>query len=71
MNAADRKRARLYAIGQEIREQHISRKCGRRGCDCLKRYERTRAQYRKLLEADSGSGDAATRARNSRRAGRS
>ena len=50
MNAIDKKRAKLYAIGQEIQEAHRSRACGRRGCDCLKRYERTRQQYLMLMD---------------------
>lgn len=50
MNAIDKKRAKLYAIGQEIQEAHRSRACGRRGCDCLKKYEHTRQQYLKLMD---------------------
>ena len=50
MNAIDKKRAKLYAIGEEISAAHRSRACGRRGCDCLKKYERTRQQYLKLID---------------------
>lgn len=54
MNAIDRKRAKLYAIGEEISATHRSRECGRRGCDCLRRYERTRQQYLSLLDGNDG-----------------
>jgi hypothetical protein len=62
----DRKRAKLYAMGEEIRDGHRSGACGRRGCDCLRRYERTRQQYLKLID---GYEERRTRA-NSRRRGR-
>ncbi|MEQ6896240.1 hypothetical protein [Microbacterium sp. KR10-403] len=52
MDVYDRKRAKLFAIGKELRENHLSGACGRRGCDCLKKYERTRAQYNKLLDPE-------------------
>lgn len=50
MNDVDRERAKLYSIGEEIQANHVSRACGRRSCDCLARYERTRQQYLKLID---------------------
>ena len=54
MNAVDKKRAKLYAIGEEIQKAHRSQACGRRGCDCVKKYERTRRQYRELSDDFEG-----------------
>lgn len=50
MNAVDKKRAKLHAIGEELRKGHRTGACGRRGCDCLRKYERTREQYLRLLD---------------------
>lgn len=66
MNPMDKKRAKLYAIGEEFRNHHRSRACGRRGCDCLKKYERTRQQYLKLMDDHEDN----ARSTNDRRRGR-
>lgn len=50
MNPIDKKRAKLHAIGEELRDNHRSRACGRRGCGCLKKYDRIRQQYVRLID---------------------
>jgi hypothetical protein len=66
MNTVDRKRAKLFAIGQEIQAKHTSRACGRRSCDCLAKYENTRRQYLKLIESGNESQSAPSSRRNGR-----
>jgi hypothetical protein len=66
MNPIDRKRAKLFAIGEELRDNHRSGACGRRGCTCLAKYETTRKQYLKLIDGY----EEAQEIRNSRRRGR-